>query len=307
MKTTIDWLTFRCRDNPYQILSALAPVWGVSADLVTFKGGLRGKDGWLYGGQLLMAGDIVLGRIDYGGESQRGWVRVNLSGRGCEWVGDWSAVVRLQHVLTDATIKRLDIALTTFNGEVSDQMVADAHAHGRFTAGGRPPVMQSIGSSDPRAGRTRYIGSRKSHKFLRCYEKGFEILKDVPASIRDHVREIEGHQVEDIYRVELELKDIDKLIPWEVINGRDDVFASAYPFCADLLPGLPVWRMPNLPDFKEKAALDCALNHCRTSYGPTLRAALMAMNGDGEALLRRVLADQPSSALVEAGVLTVAH
>ena len=65
--------------------------------------------------------------------------------------------------------------------------------------------------------------------------------------------------------------------------------------------------MPNLPDFKEKAALDCALNHCRTSYGPTLRAALMAMNGDGEALLRRVLADQPSSALVEAGVLTVAH
>jgi DNA relaxase NicK len=209
--------------------------------------------------------------------------------------------------LTDASIKRLDIALTTFNGEVSDQRVADAHAAGRFTAGGRPPVMQHIGSSDPRAGRTRYIGSRKSHKFLRCYEKGFELLKDVPSSIRDTVVAIEGHQVENIYRVELELKDVDKLIPWEVINGRDDVFASAYPFCAELLPGLPVWRMPSLPDFKEKATLDVALNNCRTSYGPTLRAALMAFNGDADALLRRVLADQPSSTLVEAGVLTVAH
>jgi hypothetical protein len=65
--------------------------------------------------------------------------------------------------------------------------------------------------------------------------------------------------------------------------------------------------MPSLPDFKEKATLDCALNNCRVSYGPTLRAALMAFNGDTEALLRRVLADQPSSALVEAGVLTVTH
>jgi DNA relaxase NicK len=307
MKTTIDWLTFRCRDNPYEILSALAPVWAVSADLVTFKGGLKGKDGWLYGGQLILAGDIVLGRIDYGGESQRGWVRVSISGAGCEWVGDWPAMVRLQHGLTEATIKRLDIALTTFNGEVSDLRVSDAHAAGGFTAGGRPPVMQSIGSSDPRAGRTRYIGSRKSHKFLRCYEKGFELLKDVPSSIRDKVEAIDGHLVENIYRVELELKDVDKLIPWEVINGRDDVFASAYPFCAELLPGLHVWRMPSLPDFKEKATLDCALNNCRVSYGPTLRAALMAFNGDTEALLRRVLADQPSSALVEAGVLTVTH
>lgn len=307
MKTTIDWLTFRCQDNPYQVLTALAPVWAVPPDLVTFKGGLRGKDGWLYAGQLLLAGDIVLGRIDYGGESQRGWVRVNLSGTGCEMVGDWSAVVRLQHVLTQSSVKRLDIALTTLDGEVTDQMVADAHAHGRFTAGGRPPVMQTIGSSDPRAGRTRYIGSRKSHKFLRCYEKGFELLKDVPSSIRDHVTAIDGHRVEGIYRVELELKDVDKLIPWEVINGRDDVFASAYPFCSDLLPGLPVWRMPSLPDFKERAALDTRLDHCRVAYGATLRAGLMALNGDAELLLRRVLADQPSSALVEAGVLTVAH
>ena len=77
--------------------------------------------------------------------------------------------------------------------------------------------------------------------------------------------------------------------------------------CADLLPGVPHWRMLTLPDLKPKAALETALNHCRVAYGPTLRAALMAFNGDGGKLLERVLAETPSHALVEAGVLTVDH
>jgi DNA relaxase NicK len=253
-----------------------------------------------------MAGDINMGRIDYGGESQRGWVRVNLTGAGCEWVQDWEVVSRLQNVLLEAQIKRLDIALTTHKGEVSDQSIVDAYAAGMFTAGGRPPEMRSITSSDPRAGRTRYIGSRQSHKFLRCYEKGFELIKDVP-HLKDSITHIGQHKIDEIYRVELELKDVDKLIPWEAIHGRDQVFAGAYPFCAALLPGVPHWRMLALPDFKPKACLDTALNHCRVAYGPTLRTALMAFNGDSAKLLERVLADTHSRALIDAGVLTVCH
>lgn len=305
MKTTIDWLAFRCLDNPWAILDAMSSVWGVSADLVTFQPGAKGKDGWLYAGQIILAGDIVLGRIDYGGQSQRGWVRVNITGAGCEWVHDWDAVVNLQHRLTSATIKRLDIALTTYKGEITDRLVCAAHEAGKFTAGGRPPVMTHVGSSDPRAGRTRYIGSRKSHKFLRCYEKGFELLKDVPRSVRDATTHIDGDLVEDIYRVELELKDIDKLIPWECIRGRDSIFASAYPFCAELLPGLPTWRMANLPSFKAESALDSGLDNCRTSYGRIMRAALEAYGGDKVAVMDRVLADSPSPRLVELGVLTL--
>jgi DNA relaxase NicK len=267
---------------------------------------MKGKDGWLYAGQILMAGDISLGRIDYGGDSQRGWCRVNLSGEGCEWVQDWKAAVSLPKCLLDAQIKRLDIALTTHDGEVTDQSILDAYAAGMFTSGGRPPEMRSITSSDPRAGKTRYIGSRKSHKFLRCYEKGFELIKDVPF-LKANATHIGDHKVEDIYRVELELKDVDKLIPWETIAARDEVFAGAYPFCADLLPGVPHWRMLTLPDLKPKAALETALDHCRRAYGPTLRAALMAFDGDGSKLLERVLAETPSQSLVEAGVLTVSH
>lgn len=305
MKTTIDWLAFRCQNSPWAILEALVPVWGTAGDLVTLQTGLKGKDGWLRAAQLVLAGDIVLGRIDYGGDSQRGWVRVNLSGAGCEWVQDWDAVVNLQNQLTGATIKRLDIALTTNNGEVTDQRILEAHQAGQFTCGGRPPVMTHIGSTDPRAGRTRYIGSRKSHKFLRCYEKGFELLKDLPRSIRDSVTEIHGHRVEDMYRVELELKDVDKLIPWEAIKGRDSIFASSYPFCAELLPSLPVWRMANLPDFKARASIEAAADNCRRSYGRALRALLMVNGGDKAATLDMVLLEQPADRLVESGALTI--
>ncbi|MDZ4154711.1 replication initiation factor domain-containing protein, partial [Methylicorpusculum sp.] len=305
-KTTIDWLAFRTRSTHFQAVEAMLPMFGSASDLVTFRPGMKGKDGWMYAGEILMAGDITLGRIDYGGESQRGWIRINLTGQGCDWVQDWAAAVNLQNLLQEAQIKRLDIALTTNLGEVNDQSIVDAHAAGMFTCGGRPPSMRSITSSDPRAGRTRYIGSRQSHKFLRCYEKGFELIKDVPF-LKDTITHIEGFKVEDIYRVELELKDVDKLIPWETITGRDQVFAGSYPFCSALLPGVPHWRMLTLPDLKPKAALETALNHCRVAYGPTLRAALMAYNGDSSKLMERVLAESPSHALVEAGVLTVSH
>lgn len=306
MRTTIDWLGFRTRSTHHEVVQALTPLFAVSPDLVTFRGGLKGKDGWLQAGELLLAGDITLGRIDYGGESQRGWVRVNLSGTGCEWVHDWRPAVDLQHQLSDAQVKRLDIALTTYQGEVSDGSIVAAHAAGKFTAGGRPPVMHSIVSTDPRAGRTRYIGSRQSHKFLRCYEKGFELIKDVPF-LKDSCTHIGDYRVEDIYRVELELKAVDKLIPWETITGRDEVFAGAYPFCSELLPGVPHWRMLTIPDLKPVAAMATRLNHCRVAYGKTLRTALMAFNGDRDKLLEHILAESPSQALIDAGVLTVEH
>lgn len=306
MKTCIDWLSFRTKSNPFETVEVMRSMFGTAADLLTFKPGLKGKDGWLRAGELSMAGDIVLGRIDYDGESQRGWNRINLTGEGCGWVQSWEAAEGLATGLLEAEIKRIDIALTTFSGEVTDAMVVQAHASGGFTSGGRPPEMRSVTSSNARAGITRYIGKRENHKFMRCYQKGFELIKDVP-HFKDQITHVQGHKVEDIYRVELELKAVDKYIPWTVIGRRDEVFAGAYPFCSELLPGVPHWVMQTLPDFKPQATLEAALNHCRVAYGPTLRAGLMALDGNLEELMRRVIAESPSQALIDAGVLTVAH
>jgi len=318
VKTTIDWLAFRTKSNPFDILEALRPGFGTVGELLELKTGLKGKDGWLYGAEIAIP-DNILGRIDYGGDSQKEWVRVNITGEGCGWVQDWAAVENLDSVLANAEIKRLDIALTTFKNEVNDALVAAAYGAGKFTCGGRPPAMRSIINSDPTAGRTRYIGKRENHKFLRCYEKGWELFKDVPEDLEfikknptllvqfDHFGMANP---KDVYRVELELKDVDKHIPFTAIGRRDDVFAGAYPFCAELLPSAAHWVMQELPSFKPRAALMKSLENLFRSYGGTLKAAHLAYGGDDAALLavaRMVMANEPSRRLVESGVLSVDH
>ena len=52
----------------------------------------------------------------------------------------------------------------------------------KFITGGKPPELRQIVSSDQYAGRTCYIGSREGAKFLRCYEKGFEVYQKMIAA-----------------------------------------------------------------------------------------------------------------------------
>jgi DNA relaxase NicK len=113
--------------------------------------------------------------------------------------------------------------------------------------------------------------------------------------------------VEDIYRVELELKAESKFIPWSAIGTRDEVFAGAYPFCADLLPGAPHIKLESIPEFRApQMELEKALDHARRAYGGIVRIARMAY-GDDRKVLERISSEKPSQALIEAGVLTVTH
>jgi len=307
MKTAIDWLTFRCRNSPFFAFECLRPAFGTAAELVTFSPGIEGKDGWLRAGEILIGGDILAGRIDYDGESQRGWVRVILTGEGCAWVQDWKALAGVSTVLQDADVRRVDICLTTYDGEVTHDMVVAAHEAGQFrTSGaGRPPVRRTIESSDPRAGKTVYIGKREYAKFIRCYEKGFELLKNFKTP--ETVTHIGGDKVENIYRVEVEFKAVDTFLPWTTLTDRDTFFAGANPFCASLLGRVEGRKMDRLPDLKPIATLDKALENCRVSYGAILRTALEALDGDKMALMERVLSSTHSQALIKAGVLTVVH
>lgn len=308
MKTTIDWLRFRAKNNPFELVELMRPSFDTAADLLTFVPGLKGSDGWLRAGELKLS-DITIGRIDYDGESQRGWVRVNITGEGCGFIYDWEAVRNFANTMIEPEIRRLDIALTTFKGEVGHDLVIEAHGRKEFSSGGRQPHYHPVGGgSDSRAGRTIYVGKREgSDKMLRCYEKGLEMLTKLPESLRRDVTHIQGSVVEQIYRVELELKAETKYIPWTSITGRDEVFAGAYPFCAKLLPGVKEVVLEKLPDFKPIMALETSLDHCRRAYGPILRAALLAHGGDREKVFSRVLSELPSRALIDAGVLTVSH
>ena len=130
MKTSIDWLRFRVREEPSEILAALRPMYGDRAGDLHLLPGQKGILGFQRSSTIKLQ-DISIGRMDFGGESQKGWVRVDIPGKGCEWVQDWCATDGVVS-LNSAQIRRLDIALTTWDGEVTHDRVLQAHSEGKF-------------------------------------------------------------------------------------------------------------------------------------------------------------------------------
>lgn len=304
-KTAVDWLRFRAQAEPRDILEALRPAFGDVGQMLRFNHLEKGILGFRQGATINVA-DMPIGRMDYGGESQRGWVRVDLTGKGCEWLKHWDELHHIE-ALPSAELKRVDLALTTWDGEVSHEHVTQAHADGRFVTRGRPPTLKQITSSDPRAGRTCYIGKRDSDKFMRCYEKGFELAGKFASRMPGEVTHIDGKRVEDIYRCEVEFKATTTQIPWELIERRDQYFAGAYPFCGDVLPNVEADILMRRPQREPQIDLQAALDNCRLQFGPTLYTALRAYHGDIGAVWDKVIGDHHSQPLLDAGVLLVDH
>ncbi len=292
------------KEEPHAILEALRPAYGHIGEHLSLHKLERGILGFQQACSINV-GDMPLGRMDFGGASQREWVRVDIGGKGCEWLQDWSEMRRVEE-MESAQLRRLDIALTTWEGQITHDMVVQAHAAGRFTIR-RPPELRQITSSDPRAGRTCYIGKRDSDKFMRCYEKGFEMAAKYAARVPGEVMRIDDKAVEDIYRCEVEFKATGTDIPWEVIERRDQYFAGAYPFCADILPGVEADILMRRPEREPQIDLQAALDNCRIQFGPTLFTAMAAYHGDIMAVWDKVIGKHHNQTLLEAGVLLVDH
>jgi DNA relaxase NicK len=301
-KTSPDWLRFRTQAEVPDTVQALRALYGEFGSAVGLKDFGRGKDGFATGANITLA-DLVLGRVDFGGDSQRGWVRVNLTGKGCEWVKDWDAVEALE-ALPSSEVRRVDLALTTWAGEVCHEQVVAAHQAGRFSCGGRPPAMRFITSTDPNDGRTCYVGKRGSDKMFRGYEKGLQLAAQHPGL---GLTAIDGHPVEGIYRCEVELQAETRPIPWEVVPRRDQYFAGSYPFLGDLLPDVEADILMRRPERAPVLDLREALAQCRRQFGGTLFTALHAHHGDISAVWDQVVGEKHNPALLAAGVLLVDH
>ena len=115
-KTTVDWMRFRTQAELMDGLHAVRALYGGLGRSVHLADFSRGKDGFTTGATVALA-DMALGRVDFGGDSQRGWVRWNLTGKGCEWVKDWDAIDGLE-ALPASEVRRLDVALTTWERQV---------------------------------------------------------------------------------------------------------------------------------------------------------------------------------------------
>lgn len=174
-----------------------------------------------------------VGSVSGGGATQRDTFCITLKGEACSFAANgWEK--RLHEFLSpmEPRITRIDMARDFLNGEVSIEEVVGCYECGEFDYMNRRPSFSTYGSwrVDGMAAnvlghsRTFQVGKRESGKLLRAYEKGhqFRMLNDAWV------------------RVEVELRNVNRVIPFDAVIRPADFFAGAYPFCQLILDEKPV-------------------------------------------------------------------
>lgn len=126
--------------------------------------------------------------------------------------------------IPESKLTRVDLANDNFNSKVSLDDYLEMYKADLFTSCGRPPNVEQAGNwiNPTGKGRTLYIGARKSGKLLRIYEKGLQLANGFHDKFPNWVR------------VELELKNQDRTIPFEVLLRPGQYLAGAYPALANM-------------------------------------------------------------------------
>jgi phage replication initiation protein len=219
----IDWLTVtfkpHCKDVglwAHQFLNCLIPnVVGVEAPaMMGYSNAVR-----FY--VPLMDTPVYIGRIDFGGDFHKNRARLDLSGTGCSKINDWQVVQDTIEDLDDSKITRVDLAVDCLNGEYKVTDALGWLQNGEFNAGGRNPRHSTPGDwANPsyltgqgiRYGRTLETGRRENGKMMRAYEKGRQL----------------GDSNSDWTRFEVELRNIDRDLPMDILTESKKYFAGAY-------------------------------------------------------------------------------
>lgn len=303
--TKLDWVGFRTRVNPLDVMDALTPLFG-SPEQVTFPHRGGGWMGYAESREIFFKG-ARMGLMAYGGVTMQGWCQVNLNGTALPLIhGD--AAESLEVLVDDlrGQYKRVDIAQDFTDRSVTFETFKAAHDAGGFTTRARKPKAKAIIPDVPTDGRTLYIGVRGSPKFARGYEKGYELAKEYKLDRYMDISDvrIDGVPIGDIFRVELELAPEPHMFPSDILTNRDSYFAGAYPYFADLLK-VPAAPLKLTPQRLALATVDAQLAECRRMFGGALRTALLLHDGDFMAVWEKIVGREHSRALVEAGALLV--
>lgn len=156
----------------------------------------------------------LLGLIAWGGESQRNRTYVSMSGTWCARLNDWEAFASIL-ARWNVTITRVDIAHDDHAGTRSILDMTELYLSGAFNRGGRRPKARPAGDwiEDLGDGRTLYIGSRKSGKLCRIYEKGRQL----------------GDKESPWVRIEVQLTNKDRYLDIDILTNPETYLAGCYP------------------------------------------------------------------------------
>ncbi|WP_253913049.1 replication initiation factor domain-containing protein [Ralstonia pickettii] len=237
--------------------------YGVTRDLK------RSRDFYLNAWEL---GDNY-GHVAMGGQNQRATIMVGITGAGClaaraGWerrLFDW-----LKTKARRATITRVDLAHDAFEGEVTVDQADKWFDDGLFTASVNAPHHEYKGNwKKPNGkGRSLYIGLRRNGKLCRIYEKGKE----------------QGDALSEWVRVEVEYRNVKRVIPFDVLLDPSAFFVASYPCLRFIDPG----RQPERMEIKRKTAqinVEASFDNILNSYGKYV-PVLVGLVGPEEFLKR---------------------
>ncbi|MCJ0765326.1 replication initiation factor domain-containing protein [Variovorax terrae] len=173
--------------------------------------------------------DKEVASVSGGGVTQRETFCLTLKGEACTFAAKgWEKSLHAWLSSLDPRVTRIDLARDYLGGELTIEEVEGCYRTGAFDYRNRRPSYTRHGSGDghDRArehSRTFQVGQRESGKLMRAYEKGhaFKMLSD------------------PWVRVEVELRNVNRIVPFDALIRPADFFAGAYDFCQWVLDKKP--------------------------------------------------------------------
>lgn len=317
-RTSIDAWAWRTKGQPAVIERALKAMFGHTGHPVRLQKKSSGWQGYQESARIVH-GDKEVGLCAWGGAVQKGWAYVGMMGVGCDDIEDWDLAQQAAYETKGYEAKRIDICYDTFDRSVTFDSTLHAYRQGGFTTSGRPPKCEPMKPERPEDSAIIRIGSRKSDKYFRGYEKGKQVLgAQLVAALqkgeappmtwqnRDG-QTADGPGVLEWFRCELELKAQSGPLPEDLIDKRDQYFAGAYPYLGQVLEDIEPHALIVPRVSQPSLELAVMLEHIRTQYGSGLFTALVCHHGDIGAVWERIVGHKHCQRLVDAGVLMVEH
>lgn len=311
--TKIDWLGFTSL-NSIEAVRMAVQVFFPTCDFVYTGKGMYGYPK----SDFIMVDGEQYGILGYGASHGRNFV--SLPGTGCStWDADQIEIVYETLQVLEARIGRVDICLDFFNGERTWDHALFCYERGDFNRGrhgNKKPYMKKFDQSQDgmNLGRTLYVNRRGSEVMARIYEKGYEVFANMPSAYKtlSQAREVEyvdnGGSVpfaDSWLRVEIEFKRVedDRPIPLEILLERDNYFAGAFPYCAEVVKHATPTRPKDLRTEKEVDLIKL-LASARTAYGSLVHT--LATLGYSNADIVEVLSNgKENKRLRESGVTSM--
>ena len=250
----IDWLSFTVRCSGVEVHQT---AWVLADRLLALFGGelKEARGNHFYEKSVkLVSGGALLAIIYFGGAHQKNTVHVALPG--AAWLSsDESLNLAIYDLMVQfevAHISRIDLARDCFDGESSYFAIQDAYAHGRFKPS-RGVMPSAVKHEDPLRGSTFYVGRRENGKLIRGYEKSMQLSRK-----------------QGWFRVEMELRSVNRRIPLEAVLDPAAYFAGACSYLAELADSARVERVKTFQD-ATLLSLEHVSHHHKVAYGPLVK------------------------------------